>query len=105
MKNKLLRLLPLLSVAGAVAALSGCAGSPTAESTGENIDDTAITAKVKAALFNDDLVKSHEISVTTLKGTVQLSGFVDNSDQKAAAERDAKAVPGVKQVQDNLTTK
>ncbi|HVW22564.1 MAG TPA: BON domain-containing protein [Opitutaceae bacterium] len=105
MKTNLLKQLSILSLAGGALALAGCAGSQTKESTGENIDDTAITAKVKAALFNDDLVKSHEISVTTFKGTVQLSGFVDNSDQKAAAERDAKAVPGVKDVQDNLTTK
>jgi osmotically-inducible protein OsmY len=105
MKTNLLKTLYVVSLAGGALALAGCAGSSTRESTGENIDDTAITAKVKAALFNDDLVKSHEISVTTFKGTVQLSGFVDNNDQKAAAEKDAKAVPGVKDVQDNLSVR
>jgi len=105
MKTNLPKILSVLSLAGAALALAGCAGTATTESTGEGVDDTAITAKVKAALFNDDLVKSHEISVTTFKGTVQLSGFVDNSDQKAAAEKDAKAVPGVKDVTDNISVK
>lgn len=85
--------------------LAGCAGTPTKESTGEYVDDSAITAKVKTALLKDDAVKSFEIKVDTFKGVVQLSGFVDNSDQKAAAERDAQGVPGVQSVQDNITLK
>lgn len=91
----------------AVAALlfAGCAGTPTKESTGEYVDDSAITAKVKTALLKDDAVKSFEIKVDTFKGVVQLSGFVDNADQKSAAERDAQGVPGVQSVQDNITLK
>jgi osmotically-inducible protein OsmY len=105
MKTYLPKLLPLVLLGGALAAFSGCAGTPTKESTGEDIDDSAITAKVKAAFINDDLVKSSEISVTTFKGKVQLSGFVDNSDQKSEAEKDAKNVPGVQDVVNNLTLK
>ena len=105
MKNHLAKLVSLVAVAGALGLFSGCAGTPTKESTGENIDDTAITAKVKASLVNDSRVKSSDISVTTFKGTVQLSGFVDNGDQKSAAKEDAKSVEGVKDVANNITVK
>ena len=60
---------------------------------------------MKAAFINDDMVKSSDISVTTFKGKVQLSGFVDNSDQKSEAVRDAKNVPGVQEVINNLSVK
>jgi len=105
MKNHLARLLSLCALVGAVGLFTGCAGTPTKESTGEDIDDSAITAKVKAALVNDSRVKSSDISVTTFKGTVQLSGFVDNGDQKSAAKEDAKSVAGVKDVDNNITVK
>jgi osmotically-inducible protein OsmY len=89
----------------AAAGLSGCAGSPTKDSTGQYVDDTTITAKVKSALLGDGAVKSFEIKVETFKGVVQLSGFVDTEDQRAAATRDAMAVAGVKDVKDDLTLK
>jgi len=98
----------LLLLAGALALGSvagGCAGSPTKDSTGQYVDDTTITTKVKSALLGDDSVKSFEISVETFKGVVQLSGFVDTADQKSAAEHDAMAVAGVKDVKNNLTIK
>ena len=105
MKNNLAKLVSLFALVGAVGIFSGCAGTPTKESTGEDIDDSAITAKVKSALLNDSRVKSGEISVTTFKGDVQLSGFVDNGDQKSAAKEDAKSVAGVKDVTNNITVK
>jgi osmotically-inducible protein OsmY len=105
MKTYLPKLISLLALGGALTAFPGCAGTNTKESTGEDIDDSAITAKVKAAFLNDSMVKSGEISVTTFKGKVQLSGFVDNSDQKSAAVKDAKAVPGVQGVEDDLSVK
>ena len=83
----------------------GCAGSSTKDSTGQYIDDSTITTKVKSALLADDSVKSFQISVETFKGVVQLSGFVDTADQKAAAEHDAMAVAGVKDVKNSLTVK
>ena len=90
----------------AVGALSiGCAGSRTSDSTGQYVDDTAITTKVKSALLGDGAVKSFEIKVETFKGVVQLSGFVDTEDQRSAATRDAMSVNGVKDVKDNLTLK
>jgi hyperosmotically inducible periplasmic protein len=92
----------VLAVGGLYA---GCAGSPTKDSTGQYVDDTTITTKVKSALLGDGAVKSFEIKVETFKGVVQLSGFVDTEDQRAAATRDAMAVGGVKDVKDNLTLK
>jgi len=69
------------------------------------VDDTVITTKVKGALLGDDAVKSFAIKVETLKGVVQLSGFVDTTDQKLAAGRDAGAVKGVQDVANNLIVK
>jgi hyperosmotically inducible protein len=69
------------------------------------VDDAVITSKVKKALLGDDAVKSFAVSVETLKGVVQLSGFVDTSDQKFAAGKDAMGVNGVTDVQNNLAVK
>ncbi len=95
-----------LILAGAPGAfLAGCKPAPAPETTGNYVDDTTITTKVKAALLADDAVKSLQISVTTTQGTVQLSGVVDNADQKSAAAKDAAAVAGVKDVTNNITVK
>jgi hyperosmotically inducible protein len=94
--------IPIVAIAGLLAA---CAGSPTKDSTGQYVDDTTITAKVKSALLADGAVKSFEIKVETFKGVVQLSGFVDTEDQRAAATKDAMGVGGVTDVKDNLTLK
>jgi hyperosmotically inducible protein len=98
----------LLAFAGALALASlnsGCAGTRTSDSTGQFVDDTVITTKVKSALLADDAVKSFAIKVETLKGVVQLSGFVDTSDQKFAAGKDAGSVKGVQDVANNLIVK
>lgn len=103
------KLIGLLALAGTLGfsglGFSGCAATQTKDSTGEYIDDTGITTKVKAALLKDDVVKSFEIKVETMKGVVQLSGFVDNATQKTAAGADAAAVPGVVNVSNNLIVK
>jgi hyperosmotically inducible protein len=98
----LLALTSTLAVGGLT---NGCAATPTSDSTGQYVDDTAITTKVKSALLGDDAVKSFEIKVETVKGVVQLSGFVDNAEQKSAAENDASAISGVKEVRNNLVVK
>jgi osmotically-inducible protein OsmY len=98
----------MLALTGALAIggfTGGCAATPTRESTGQYVDDTSITTKVKSALLGDKAVKSFEIKVQTNKRVVQLSGFVDNSDQKAAAGRDAADVAGVKDVENDLIVK
>ncbi len=84
---------------------SGCAGSATRQSTGEYVDDAAITTKVKTALVKDPVVKAMQVDVTTFKGNVQLSGFVDTAEQKAQAARVAASVQGVSNVTNNITVK
>ena len=84
---------------------TGCAGTRYERSTGESIDDTVITARVKGALAGDSMYKYPDVKVTTFKGTVQLSGFVQEADQKAKAADIAKRVEGVKEVQNHITVK
>jgi osmotically-inducible protein OsmY len=89
-----------------VAVLSaGCAGDRYHESTGEGIDDTATTARVKKALHQDSQYKFDDVKVTTFKGTTQLSGFADSRDAKSRASEIAKTVEGVKDVVNNITVK
>jgi len=84
---------------------TGCAGDRYHESTGESIDDTATTARVKKALHDDPQYKFDDVKVTTFKGTVQLSGFADSHDAKSRAADLAKNVEGVKDLQNNITVK
>jgi hyperosmotically inducible periplasmic protein len=106
LRSSTLALLLALTGAFTLGGLTGgCAATSTSDSTGEYVDDATITTKVKAALLDDAAVKSFEIKVETFKGVVQLSGFVDNSDQKSTAEKDASAVAGVKDVKNNITVK
>jgi hyperosmotically inducible protein len=72
---------------------------------GEIVDDSVITAKVKAALIENSETKAHQINVETSAGVVQLSGFVDDASSKAAATSDAKTVSGVKDVKNELSVK
>ena len=106
MKLTVPTLVALLTLGGAAATLStGCAGTATRESTGEYIDDATITTKVKAAFVKDPVVKAIQVNVDTFKGTVQLSGFVDTSEQKARAEQIARGIMGVSNVTNNITLK
>src|ERR1700709_2700814 len=74
---------------------AGCASSPTRESTGEYVDDSTITTKVKAALINDPIVKALDVKVQTFKGLVQLSGFVNSEAEKTQAGSVTAGVAGV----------
>ena len=88
-----------------VALMAGCAGSATQESTGEYIDDSSITASVKAAIYNDPMLKVGQISVESHKGVVQLSGFVDSKQAATRAAELARSVKGVKSVKNSLIVK
>lgn len=101
---KLVALLAL-GVAGVLSLPTGCAGTATRQSTGEYVDDAAITAKVKTELVRDEVVKAMQVDVTTFKGNVQLSGFVDTQEQKARAAQLAMAVEGVTNVTNNISVK
>jgi hypothetical protein len=89
----------------ALAALLGCSSTPTQESTGEYVDDTVITTRVKAALFNEPTLSSAEINVETFKGRVQLSGFVSSQDREQTAMSITRNVPGVLEVKDDMRLK
>jgi osmotically-inducible protein OsmY len=75
------------------------------EGTGEYLDDAAITAKVKAAVFNEPTLKSAEINVETFKGVVQLSGFVRSQADINQAVQVARSVAGVKSVKNDMQLK
>jgi osmotically-inducible protein OsmY len=80
----------------------GCAGSATQESTGEYIDDTVITTRVKAAFIGDEQVKAGEVNVETFKGVVQLSGFVSSEAAMARAVEIARGIDGVASVKNDM---
>ena len=89
----------------AMATTLGCASTSKSEGTGEYVDDTVITAKVKTAILKEPGLKSTEINVETFKGIVQLSGFVAQASDQPLAVRTAQAVPGVKSVKNDMRTK
>jgi osmotically-inducible protein OsmY len=88
-----------------IAALVSCASTSKKESTGEYVDDSVITTKVKSQLAGDDFLKSFQISVETYKGTVQLSGFVNTQKAVDKAGQIARNVKGVKSLKNNLVVK
>lgn len=89
----------------ALASILGCASTSTQEGTGEYVDDTVITTKVKAAIFGEPTLKSTEIKVETFKGVVQLSGFVSSAAAENKAVELARSVKGVKSVKDDMRIK
>lgn len=95
----------VLLAAVALTTLAGCASTQKQESTGQYIDDTAITTSVKAAIFNEPMLKSAEINVETFKGRVQLSGFVSSRDSINRAVAVAQGVKGVTSVANDMRVK
>jgi osmotically-inducible protein OsmY len=85
--------------------LSGCTSTPTRESTGEYIDDSVITAAVKASILNEPTLKVAEINVETFKGAVQLSGFVSSPANIGTAVNIARGVKGVTSVKNDMRVK
>jgi len=83
----------------------GCTSTPTQESTGQYIDSSVITSKVKSKLFEDSVTTGFDISVKTYKGVVQLSGFVNTAAQKRRAGNLARSVAGVKDIRNDLVVK
>jgi len=86
-------------------AFAACASTSKQESTGEYVDDSVITTKVKSLLAADDFLKSSQISVETFKGTVQLSGFVASQKAVDKAVEITRSVNGVKSVKNDLIVK
>ena len=88
-----------------IAAFVACASTPKQESTGEVVDDSVITTKVKSLIASDDILKAFQISVETRKGIVELSGFVNTQKDKDKAGQIARSVEGVKSVVNALIVK
>ena len=88
-----------------IATFVACASTSKQESTGEYVDDSVITTKVKSLLAADDFLKSFQISVVTYKGTVQLSGFVSSQQAVDKAVEITRGVKGVKSVKNDLIVK
>jgi osmotically-inducible protein OsmY len=88
-----------------IATFVSCASTAKQESTGEFVDDSVITTKVKSLLAADDFLKSFKISVETRKGIVQLSGFVDSQNAVDKAVQITRGVGGVKSVRNDLIVK
>ena len=88
-----------------MASLLGCASTDKQEGTGEYFDNTVITTKVKAAIFDEPTLKTFEIKVETFKGVVQLSGFVNSQSDIDKAVEIAQQVTGVKSVMNDMQLK
>ena len=88
-----------------IAAFSACASTSKQEGTGEYVDNSVITTKVKSLLAADDFLKSFKIGVETYKSTVQLSGFVNSQMAVDKAIEIARSVKGVTSVKSDLIVK
>lgn len=102
---RLNRILTLMVCCMLLTAFMGCASTQNRQSTGEYIDDSVLTTKVKTAIFNEPTLKTTEISVTTHNGVVQLSGFVDTPASVTRAGEVAERVNGVMAVKNDLIVK
>lgn len=88
-----------------LASVVGCASTSRHEGTGEYVDDSVITAKVKAAILDEPTLKVAEINVETFKGVVQLSGFVSSRAAENKAVEIARNVKGVTSVKNDMRIK
>lgn len=103
--KSMIKQLSAFLMAAMMVALVGCASTATQEGTGEYVDDSVITAKVKAAFVNEPSLKATEINVETFKGTVQLSGFVANANSIGKAVEVTRSIKGVKNVKNDIRLK
>jgi hyperosmotically inducible protein len=88
-----------------IATFVSCASTPKQESTGEYVDDSVNTTKIKSLLAAEDFLKSFQISVETRKGIVQLSGFVNSQNAVDKAGQIVRSVKGVQSLRNNLIVK
>ena len=103
--NKFSKVISAAFLAVALVSVVACAPTAKQEGTGQYIDDTVITGKVKAALIEDPTTKATEINVETFKGVVQLSGFVTSQAASNRAVELARGVAGVKSVKNDMRIK
>lgn len=99
------KMLSRLALAVMVVAAVGCAAPSKQQTTGEYIDDSVITTRVKAAIWDDQTLRMNEISVETFDGVVQLSGFVSSQSNIARSLSVARSIEGVKSVKNDMRLK
>ena len=102
---KLSRVMKFLACLIVFTAFIGCAATEKRQSAGEYVDDSVITTKIKAAIFEEPTLKTMQIEVKTFKGEVQLSGFVDSAQSVTKAGEVARSVEGVTKVNNDLIVK
>ena len=102
---KHLKYLSTLVLVVAFSSMLGCASTSNHEGTGEYIDDSVITTKVKAAVLNEPSLKTTEVNVETYKGIVQLSGFVTSEADISKAAELARSIKGVASVKNDMRLK
>src|ERR1700722_15197051 len=103
--TKLHRAKNMLAIPVLVLLLAACSLFEGRETTGQYVDDTTITAKVKEVFVADPKVKVLQVNVETMQGVVQLSGFVDSAASEQRAVGLASQVRGVKSVKDNIVVR
>ena len=84
---------------------AGCAVVRQQETVGAYVDDTTITTQIKSRMAANPAVSALAISVETLKGEVQLSGFAKTSNERAKAESIAREINGVKRVRNDIVVR
>ena len=103
--NQLSKYLSAAILAVTLVTAVGCSSTQSKEGTGEYVDDSVITTKVKAAIFNEPTLKSAEINVETFKGVVQLGGFVNSQADINKAVEVARSIKGVTSVKNDMRLK
>lgn len=98
-------LIRFLAMSALAASIAGCDAIQGRETAAQYVDDTAITTKVKSQIFQEPTLSSTQISVETMQGTVQLSGFVNSPIKKEKAAQLARNVQGVREVRNDLVVR
>lgn len=98
----IIKLISAFFLALTLMTVMGCGSTQTRSGTGEYVDDSVITTKVKAMLFDEPNLRSGQINVETFKGVVQLSGFVKSGADIDRAVEIARSVTGVKSVKNDM---
>ncbi len=105
LQQKLRSIAKLLACLTLISSFAGCAATQKHESTGQYVDDSVVTTKVKSAILGESTLKMLQINVKTYQGVVQLSGFVDSAQSVLKAGEVARSVENVKTVENNLLVK
>ena len=102
---KYARALAFAALAGITIVTAGCSVARNQQTVGSYVDDTGITTAVKSKMAEDKSVAATAISVETLNGTVQLSGFAKSQTEKNTAETIARNTKNVRDVRNNIVVR